>query len=116
MAGIQVDADAVNILWEVNIKKRVREFRFNTAILGQCELHRTILEARVTAGSMQYRWVSYHIGQGGKQVEIEKVGAPESTWTEFIDSFPEDQCRYGGAVVLVQILETSMGVPEQALT
>jgi hypothetical protein len=45
---------------------------------------------------LQYRWVSYHIGSGGKQVEIEKVGAPESTWEEFIDALPDDQCRYGG--------------------
>lgn len=47
-------------------------------------------------GSMQYRWVSYQIGQGGEQVEIEKCGAPQSTWTEFLDSLPDEQCRYGG--------------------
>ena len=54
-----------------------------------------------TQGRMQYRWVSYHIGQGGKQVEIEKCGAPESTWVEFVASLPDEQCRYGGAPTLI---------------
>lgn len=53
---------------------------------------------------MQYRWVSYHIGTTGKEVEIEKVGARESTWNEFISELPEDKCRYGG-VILASVSE-----------
>lgn len=57
-----------------------------------------ILQHAVQYG-VQYRWVSYHIGTTGKEVEIEKVGARESTWDEFISELPEDKCRYGGVIL-----------------
>eukprot|EP00892_Ulva_mutabilis_P007639 jgi/Ulvmu1/5247/UM022_0040.1 len=42
-----------------------------------------------------YRWVIFYIGTTGKEVEIEKVGAPASTWDEFVMEIPDNQCRYG---------------------
>lgn len=41
-----------------------------------------------------YRWVLWKINDAGTEVVIEKLGAPESTYNEFVASLPQDDCRY----------------------
>ena len=41
-----------------------------------------------------YRWVLWKINDTATEVVIEKLGAPESTYAEFLASLPQDDCRY----------------------
>ena len=41
-----------------------------------------------------YRWVMWKINDAATEVVIEKLGAPESTYAEFLASLPQDDCRY----------------------
>lgn len=52
------------------------------------------------------RYIIYHIKDG--KIDIEKEGKRESTWDDFMDALPEDDCRY--AVIDIEF-ETDDGRP-----
>lgn len=41
-----------------------------------------------------YKWVMYRVDDAGKEVIVEQVGAPDSTYEEFLSFVPEGQCRF----------------------
>ena len=41
-----------------------------------------------------YRWVVWKINDAATDVVIERLGAPASTYGEFLAALPEDDCRY----------------------
>lgn len=43
----------------------------------------------------QYKWVIYKIDDGGSEVVVDQLGAPDSTYDQFIAALPSNQCRYG---------------------
>ncbi|KAK9842215.1 hypothetical protein WJX81_000934 [Elliptochloris bilobata] len=42
-----------------------------------------------------YRWASWIINSAGNEVVIAAVGDKDSTYADFVASFPENDCRYG---------------------
>lgn len=41
-----------------------------------------------------YRWVIWKINDAGNEVVIDAVGAPSSTYQDFLTALPENDCRY----------------------
>lgn len=42
-----------------------------------------------------YKWAMWEIDSSGTRVVISAVGDPKSSYSEFIASLPESDCRYG---------------------
>ena len=48
-----------------------------------------------------YKWALWKLDDKGLSVIIGDVGEPGSTFQEFIDALPENDCRYGGEIKLL---------------
>eukprot|EP01024_Parvocaulis_polyphysoides_P017552 TRINITY_DN17752_c0_g3_i2.p1 TRINITY_DN17752_c0_g3~~TRINITY_DN17752_c0_g3_i2.p1 ORF type:complete len:153 (+),score=26.32 TRINITY_DN17752_c0_g3_i2:169-627(+) len=42
-----------------------------------------------------HKWMTYRLDTTGMEVVVADVGAPDSTYQDFMQAFPENECRYG---------------------
>eukprot|EP01023_Acetabularia_acetabulum_P024657 TRINITY_DN2374_c0_g1_i11.p1 TRINITY_DN2374_c0_g1~~TRINITY_DN2374_c0_g1_i11.p1 ORF type:complete len:301 (-),score=69.58 TRINITY_DN2374_c0_g1_i11:2272-3174(-) len=42
-----------------------------------------------------HKWMTYRLDTGGMEVVVADVGGPDSTYQDFMQAFPENECRYG---------------------
>lgn len=64
------------------------------AMSGICVNDETINVFNHIKTKSTYKWVIYKVDDAGKEVVIEQVGAPDSSYEEFLAQLHEGQCRY----------------------
>jgi hypothetical protein len=49
---------------------------------------------------MQFKWVTYKIDDAGLEVVVDQLGAPSSSYDQFLAVLPEGRCRYAGVMIV----------------